>query len=210
MKNKYLAVLLVLFTITVSAQTNFEGVIKYNLEFQDKTGEMSSDETLEFMGDQQTYYIKGNKYKSAMNGMLKVTQYYTGRDTLYNKMLGVNGLMYIDAKQRTEQVLSADIKENQLSVAGYSCDLLEIKTNEGTTLYYYNEAVKVNPEDYKNHQYGLWHYCLEKTGGALPLKMITDVADVKLSIEAKIIETKNLDDSIFEIPKGLPIVKSPG
>ncbi len=205
----YLAVLFVWFTITISGQTNFEGIIKYDLAFHDKTGKMDDDQAKQFMGSEQTYYIKGNKYKSSMNGMLKVTQYYTGRDTLYNQMLGVNSLMFIDAKQKNEEVLSIDIKKNQLNVAGYTCDLLEIKTNKGTMQYYYNESIKVTPEDYKNHKYGLWFYCLEKTGGALPLKMVTDVTSLKLSIEAKSVEIKNLDNSIFEIPKNLPLVESP-
>ncbi len=209
MKIKLLKIFFFLFTIAVSSQTNFEGVIRYNLRFQDKTGDMSDEEAVQFMGNKQTYYIKGNKYKSAMNGMLKVTQYYTGRDTLYNQMMGVNGLLYNDAKQKTEEVISANIKKNQVNVAGYSCDLLEIRTDGGTTLYYYNDAVKVNPEDYKNHEYGLWYFCLKKTGGALPLKLISDVSDIKLSIEAITVEKKKLSDAIFEIPKGLPIVKSP-
>lgn len=209
MKNKCI-VILFMFSITfLSAQEHFEGIITYDLKFQDKTGEMNDQEASQFMGNEQVYYIKGNKYKSLMNGMLKVTQYYTGKDTLYNQMIGINGLMYIDARANSEKVISFQIIKNQLNVAGYSCDLLEIKTNEGTTLYYYNQEIRVNPQDYKNHKYGLWYYCLEKTNGALPIKMITDVSDVKLSLEAKAIEIKNLEDAVFAIPKGIPIIKSP-
>ncbi|CAM1367719.1 conserved hypothetical protein [Tenacibaculum litopenaei] len=52
-------------------------------------------------------------------------------------------------------------------------------------MYYYNKSIKVNPENYKNYKYGLWYYRLNKTGGALPLKLSADVSDIKLSIEAK-------------------------
>ena len=196
-------------SLLIEAQSTFEGVIKYDMVFKDKTGEMSDEEAVEFMGDKQTYYILGNKYKSKNNGMLEFTQYYTGKDTLYYKMQGIAGLMYVDTKEQKEEILSFSIKENQLEVAGYSCDLLEVKTNEGSTLYYFNKAIRVDPEMYKNHQYGLWYFCLEKAGGALPLKLIADVEDTNLSIEAQEIELKDLDASIFEIPKGLPIVKSP-
>ena len=209
MKIKYLSLLLLLFVNTLMAQELFEGEILYKLNFHDKTGEMTDEESSQFMGSEQIYYIKDNKYKSVMNGMLGVTQFYTGKDSIYTRMGTSNNLMYTKTDKLKESILSVKEKKSVLKVLGYECDLLEIKTNEGITMYYYNKSIKVNSEDYKNHKYGLWYYCLNKTGGALPLKLSTDVADIKLSIEAKDIKSKKLDLSMFEIPKGLQIVKSP-
>lgn len=209
MKIKYLYITVLFFVNTITAQSNFEGIIKYKLSFQDKTGEMTDEESKQFMGSEQTYYIKGNKYKSVMNGMLSLSQYYTGKDSIYTRMATGNSLMYTKSDELKEKVLLVNEKKSVLKVMGKNCNLLEIKTNEGSVLYYYNSEYKVNAEDYKNHKYSLWYYCLDKAGGALPLKLVANTSDVKLSIEAIKLEQKDLEDFIFEIPKGLQIVKMP-
>ena len=144
-----------------------------------------------------------------MNGLLEVTQFYTGRDTLYSTMKGVNAIMYEDAKYEKEKVVSSAVRKNVLTILGYSCDVLEIKTNDGIMKYYFNQSVKVDKSLYKNHKKGLWYFCLDKTNGALPLKWITETSDLKLSIKAKEINSKILDNTIFKLPENLPIVKSP-
>ncbi|WP_170064482.1 hypothetical protein, partial [Polaribacter glomeratus] len=70
-----------LFQLTINAQENFEGILKFKIEFQDKTGEMTDEQSKQFVGNKQTYYIKGKKYKSELNGMLKMTTYHEGKDT---------------------------------------------------------------------------------------------------------------------------------
>ncbi|MEN1784639.1 MAG: DUF4412 domain-containing protein [Bacteroidota bacterium] len=202
-------VLALLCAFTIAAQTDFEGTITYNIKFQDKTGKMTDAQAASFMGMEQTYYLKGNHYKSVMDGHLKMTQYYTGKDTLYSTMAGVNALIYIDAKQNKEKVISSNITKGQEVVAGYPCDVLEIKTDKSTTTYYFSPEIRTNPEGYANHNYGLWAYCLEQTKGALPLKTTITSAEMQLSMEAKTVAAGPLEDTIFELPKDLPLMKSP-
>ena len=57
------------FTVNILfAQDDFEGVLKFKLDFKDKTGKMSDDEIKYIMGTEQTYYLKGKKYRSSLNG----------------------------------------------------------------------------------------------------------------------------------------------
>ncbi|MCH2032050.1 MAG: DUF4412 domain-containing protein [Tenacibaculum sp.] len=209
MKIKFLSFILLLVVNSIVAQKSFEGVITYKLSFHDKTGEMSDEEAAQFMGSEQVYYIKGNKYKSVMNGMLSMSQYYTGKDSIYTRMATGNNLMYLKSDEQKEEVLSMKEKKSAAKIMGKNCDLLDITTNEGTTQYYFTSDFKVNSEDYKNHKYGLWYYCLDKANGSLPVKLIMDTEELKLTIEAVKVETKELDDAIFELPKGMNIIKMP-
>jgi len=199
----------VFFTLENNLQKNyFEGIISYSVEALDKSKKMTKDESIQYIGDKQIYFIKENKYKTVMNGLLKITQFYTGKDTLYNTMQGSNALVYISVLKQNERVISFDIKKNQSTILGLKCDVLSIKTNDSSMKYYFNKDIKVNKELYKNHKTGLWYFCLNKTDGALPLKWVTDSTDSKLTIEAEKIDLKKLNDSIFKTPKNLPLVKS--
>lgn len=201
---------LCLLNLKIAAQNEyFEGTITYDLVYQDKTGEMTDEEAKQFMGNEQKYSIKGNKYISEMNGMLSVKQICAGNDTLYSMMGGINALMFIDTKENLDSLISYTITDTEETILGYDCKLLEIKSTEGLTRYYFSPKIVVNPEDYKNHEYGFWKFSLEVTGGALPLKSISDYEDLKLVTVAKSIELKALDDAIFIIPSDLPLIPSP-
>jgi hypothetical protein len=190
-----------------SSKSDFEGKIIYSLTFEDKTGAMSKEQAKMFMGEQQIYTIKGNKYKSEMNGMMKMTQYYLGQDTLYNQIGGMNNLFWIDATSNPDELISYNIDKNVETIAGINCDLLTIKTKDGTTKYYFNTLYQLNPENYANHEYGFWKFCIDKTK-SLPIKSVIDTKDVYMEIVAKEIKEMRIDDSEFNIPN-LPRMKSP-
>jgi hypothetical protein len=186
---------------------NFEGKIIYSLIFRDKTGEMTPQEAEEFMGTQQVFTIKGNKYKSEMNGMMNMTQYYLGQDTIFNQFNGVNSLLWIDATSNEDELIDYEITENATVIAGIKCDLLSIKTKEGKMEYYYNKNYAVDPQLYANHKFGFWKFCLEKTR-SLPIKSTDDSKEVYMEIVAKDIQRMKVDDAAFIMPN-LPKVKNP-
>ena len=45
MKIKYVYITVLFFVNTITTQSNFEGIIKYKLSFQDKSGEMTDEES---------------------------------------------------------------------------------------------------------------------------------------------------------------------
>ena len=138
MKNlKILSILFILlFQFSTFSQENFEGILKFKIEFIDKTGQMTNEQSKQFMGDKQVYYLKGKKYKSELNGMLKMVAYHEGKDTLFTKMNGVNSLMYTITNEEEEKVISYEFKKTDKVVIGYKCELLEVKTNKGFHQYY--------------------------------------------------------------------------
>jgi hypothetical protein len=202
-------IILLLFITTISfSQEYFEGVLKFKTVFQDKKGELSDEDSKNFYGNEITYYLKGKKYKSVLNGILKLTTYHEGKDTIFVKMNVSESLMYSLTNVEEEKVISYEFKKTDVVVLGFKCELLEVKTDKGFHQYYFNRSLKSHPNSYKDHKMGLWNFFSEKTGGAISLKSITDIKDSFNSIELISIDRKELDASIFKRPN-LPIIKMP-
>lgn len=207
---KVLCLLILLICFNIKGQENyFEGVITYDNLLIDKTGKMNPNQTKKYIGDKQVYYIDKGKYKSVLNGLLEITQYYTGKDTVYTKMKNVNTLMYTNTKENKEKIISSSIEKDITKINKFNCHVLKIRTSEGYVNYYFNDSIKIDYKLFEGHRYGLWYYCLKKTNGALPLKWVTVNSQIDLTITANEILRKELDEQIFNLPKGLPLVKSP-
>lgn len=192
-----------------SQNSSFEGTIVYDFSFYDKSQKMSSSDSKRIMGTEQVYYFKKNKYKAESNGEMEFTQFYTGRDTLYMSMNNSNAIFFTDTKKLKDKVISSKIINIKESIAGYECKLLKIQSRAGTTYYYYSDKLKTNPSGFKNHKEGLWAYFLEETKGCLPIKIIADYKESKLELTAKLIEKKPIEDIVFSVPKGLPLIANP-
>ncbi len=168
---------------------------------------MTKKQTKMFLGDKQVYTIKGDKYKSEMNGMMKMSQIYLGQDTVYSQIGGMKNLLWIDATSNPDKLIDFNIKKNAKTIAGLKCDLLTIRSEEGVTKYYFNEKYSVDPDNFKHHEYGFWKFCIDKTH-AIPLKTISDMEDMYIEMTAKEIIQIEIDDTEFELPN-LPRVESP-
>ena len=206
---KKITILFLLFvSFTTFSQEYFEGVLKFKVKFHDKTGQMSDQEQEEIMGTEQTYYLKEKKYKSELNGKLKLTTYHEGKDTLFAKMNGINSLMYSLTNLDEEKVISYEFKKTEKIILGYKCELLEVITNKGFHQYFFNRRLKSHPDNFKDHKMGLWNFFSDKTDGSLSLISINEIENFKSSIELISIDKKKLNDSIF-IKPNLPIIKMP-
>jgi hypothetical protein len=187
--------------------TPFEGKVTYDIKIEDKTGEMTNEETKMLMGDKQIFIMKGDKYKSEMNGMIQMTQIYLGGDTLYNQMKGMKSILWIDVRSASDKMIDYTIQKEAETIAGIKCDLLTIRSEQGTTKYYFNKKYYVNPASFQNHEYGFWKFCIEQTN-TIPIKSILDDNEMYLEITAKEIKEMKIDDAEFDVPN-LPRVVSP-
>ena len=210
MKRIYIiTVLLLVFNVSLYSQNNFEGILTFKIQMQDKTGQMSDDESNLYIGTEQKYYLKGKKYKSEMNGLLEMKTIHEGKDSIFMMIKGQDALMFELTNVADEKIISYEFKETNEVILGYKCELLEVKTDKGFHKYYFNRNFKNGPDSYENHHMGLWSFFNEKTGGAISLKSISDLEEIKSSMVLISIENKELEDSIFTKPKGFPILKMP-
>ncbi|WP_299623490.1 hypothetical protein [uncultured Tenacibaculum sp.] len=205
---KKLFIFLFLTVNILFAQDDFEGILKFKIDFKDKTGKMPDDEIKYIMGTKQTYYLKGKKYRSSLNGAFKLTAYHEGKDTLFTKMAISDKLMYSLTNKEQEKILSHKFEKTDLKILNYECKLLVVKTNKGIHKYYYSPKLRTNPEYYKTHKSGLWHFFAEKTNGAISIKAIGDLEDSYSCIELISVEKKSLNDDFFVKPP-LEIIPTP-
>ena len=208
MKNIFTLLLLLFLQFSISAQEAFEGILTFDIELKDKSGQMSDEDLKQYMGTSQKYYIKGSMYKSEFNGLLQTVTFNEGKDTLFTKMNGQNVLLYKLTNKADEKIISYEFKETDVVILGYKCELLEVKTDKGYHKYFFNRDLKNDPEAYKNHKAGLWDFFTSKTDGALSIISISNTDEFASKIVLTSVNRKKLDDSIFERPK-MPIQKMP-
>jgi hypothetical protein len=184
--------------ININAQS-FEGKIIYKNNFQSKVTNYPSENINRLMGTRQEYYIKGNNYKSIFNGLFIKLQMYRGQENKsYSLTAKSDTLYWEDYSLNKDKAISYEIKKNQDTVLGILCDVIIIKAEMSKTYFYYSRKYEINPELFKQHNYGNWYYIISKTK-ALPLKTIFENKQFILtSIATKIIPMK-LGGDIFEI-----------
>lgn len=192
----------------LGTDSDFEGRIIYDIQMEDKSNEMTPEQMKMFMGSEQSYTVKGHWYKTEMNGLLQIKQYYLGTDTMYMEIAGVPNLSWIDVSYEEDEILDYKIEKAVKTIDGISCDLMTIKSKEGITTYYYNsDLIRIDPLSYANHKYGFWDFFVEKTH-TLPLSGSVDDKDVKMVIHLKDIKRMSISEREFKLPK-LPRVESP-
>jgi len=198
---------LFIFSASLQAQS-FEGVVTYKYKFKDKTGFFKSKDVKRLHGNQQKFYFKNDKYKNLLNGESQITETYIN-DTLYTTNKTVRAVMWINAAKPTGKVLSHSITQRAATIDGVSCNLLKVHTTEGSIEYYFNPKYKIDREQYAKHNYQYRAFCLEMTGGAIPLKFVFDTKKSSLDITCTDIQALNISDSLFELPKGVAYIKKP-
>ena len=183
----------------IKPSEQFEGKIVYDMIMKDNTGEVGDDMMSSFMGNELTYYLKGNQYKTVTNGLFKITQVYTGGDTLYNIIQGTDMLFWIDVTKNPYELIEYNFKKNAKKINGKKCNLITIKTSKDYTEYYYDSDLKLSYENFKNHKYGFWNLYLEKTG-SIANKTINEDSEIYLELTIKEIIEEELSNALFEIP----------
>lgn len=188
---------------------DFEGVVTYKYKHRDKTNFLKPRDVKKLYGTQQKFYFKGTKYKNQLNGESKITEIYLN-DTLYITNKTVRAVMWVSAAKPMGKVLSHNITRKTTTINGIRCDLLEVRTSDGTKVkYYFNSAYKIDPTQYANHNYQYWAFCLKMTDGAIPIKFVFDTKKSHTEITCTDIKRLEVKDNIFELPTRLAYIPKP-
>jgi hypothetical protein len=202
------------FLLTLSALSriycqSFEGEIIYANTFKSKINNLTDQQLSAAVGSRQEYYIKKGDYKSVTNGSFPQWQLYINADNrLYNKISSSDTVLWNDASENADVVLSSQLNKGTTNILGYTCDELILTCKSGIQKYYFNSKLATDTKLYARHQYGNWYYYLSKAN-ALPLKIIID--NVQFSMESVATEIKPLaiDAKFFQLPEGTKTAKSP-
>lgn len=143
-----------------------------------------------------------------MNGSLSQWQLYVpSENRLYSKMAMSDTLLWSDGNNNPDEALNYEILKNQDEILGYKCNVLIVKTKTGNATYYFTKKIKIDPELYKDHQYGNWALITSQTK-SLPLKIEMDTPQFKMVSTAIEVKEMDIEDSFFGLPVA-PIKKSP-
>ena len=188
MRNILFVLLSVISSLLQLQAQEFEGMISYDNSYESKTSEISSEQLNNLMGTEQAYVIKGNNYKSAFNGVFISLHLYRGDENRSYMLTGKTDTLYWeDYSQNKDIAVSYEIKQNQDTVLGISCDVIIVQSQMSKTYFYYNSKYGINPELFTKHNYGNWYYTISKTK-ALPLKTIHENEQVIMHKEEHYLE----------------------
>ncbi len=210
MKTSFLTFILFCLFIfpTLLQGQSFEGVVTYRYKFKDKTGFLKPKNVKKLHGTQQKFYFKDDRYKNLLNGESQITQTYIN-DTLYITNKTVRAVMWISAAKTTGEVISYEVVKKAAKIRGVKCDLLTVRTSEGTLEYYYNSKYKIDCKQFGKHNYQYWAFCLKMTDGAIPLKFIFNTKTNCTEITCTDIDELNVADSTFKLPRGVAYIEKP-
>ena len=207
---RHFLVLSSIFLIVVSFNVttkNFSGKIIYENTFvnsknQDITKDMSS-----FFGKENIYFINDSNYRA----------YNENNELMYLYNSSANAYFDCDTKEKTAEKINAEtvtskkikvkIVSDSDTICGFVCSCVEIKTESGTTKYFFTPLISVDKKYYSKHNYGEWNSCLDATNGAVPLKIVYKDKEKGYTWTSKAKEVTNLiiQQKDFELPKEITL-----
>ena len=196
-------------TLTNSVAQNFEGKITYENKYKSKVPNLTDQQFTSMMGTTQEFFIKGGNYKSTMNGNLVLWQLYVNQDNkLYTKMSNVQSILWNDGAVNTDEILKSEINKNVIEILGHMCDELILTCKSGVQKFYFSSKLKADPALFVNYKFSNWNEVMAKSG-SLPLKIILDNHQFGLESTATSITPMSLENTLFELPAGSKLEKSP-
>lgn len=189
--------LLLSLVFTGCSRNYFEGKILYKYQYIDKQGkDITSRMKLE--GDvEQHYFINLKNYKSK-NQNDQLTQLYNSATNKYYYNLGLE-LEEVDAGKEFPKSFQSKSLPDKQTILDMPCKSLLMKSEVGSTTYFYSKKVKVNPTPFSRHRFGNWNSYLSLTKGALPLKFVIVFDQYTLTATAVEVTRMKLDDKEFEV-----------
>ncbi|MCH8534536.1 MAG: hypothetical protein LAT51_05650 [Flavobacteriaceae bacterium] len=194
------------------AQEYFAGKITYQVNYKSPDGHTNASYLAqENQIDSIVYYIQKGNYKSETFFEGELTESYVFHQNskwVHYQFLDKDYYLSIDAT--TEQMNQA-WKFNWLNeeevILNYTTTKAEVTQGYQKENIFYADEIRVNPEDFKTHNYAHWYTTLKATNGRLPLKNLyfdANYIEIKEAIKVEHIE---FEPDFFEPnPKFLQVV----
>lgn len=207
MPKKFLIILSCCLCLTSLIAQNFEGQITYKIVYETKNTQVTDHLWETRLGTLQDYYFKGGNYKVVSNSDLVEWQLYLNKENkIYNKIKNETNVFGTDASIVADSLVTYDVKYDVKAVLGYTCNEITLTCKGGTYTYYYNNQLKLDFNQFKNHEFDNWASFI-KLSGSVPLKIVIENNQYRKVMTATAIEQKVLDLSFFAIPPDVNIAK---
>ena len=201
-----IALSLTAFSFNAKAQ-NFSGKIIYVNTFTDLRKNDITDRMVSYFGKQTSYFINDSNYKAYNENNKLLYLYNSTINTYYSVDRKTNTAEKINAETVTAKKIKSKVLQDKETICGYECTSVEVKTETGTTVYYFTPLITIDKTKYSKHNYGEWNSCLDATNGAVPLKIV--YTDKKVgyiwTAVAKEVSKLDLTQSDFVFPTDINV-----
>lgn len=180
------------------SQSNvFEGYIIYRYSYFSPDGEDITENMLIDKDSVQHYYINSENYISFGQSQ-NFQQLYNSKTNRYFYPKDGN-IMYTNAANSSGQKPKFKNLSEKKIIMGKECKGIELKRGENSTIYFYSDEIRVNPEPFSNHHLGEFGPYLKETGGCLSLQIISKNKDHTLVMTAEFIQEIHLPEDGFDV-----------
>ncbi|HVV54121.1 MAG TPA: hypothetical protein VHC47_02280 [Mucilaginibacter sp.] len=153
--------------------------------------------------------MKGADYKNDYNGSYLSWELYLSKaKKVFFSKKSEDTIRWANSTIDQDTIYKAELKKNDTTILGYTCDKLTFNCKSGIQVYYFNRQFSVKPSLYTDHKEGNW-YAFLKMSGSIALKEIIENKQMIFTITATSVEQKDIDDSIFQLPADKPISELP-
>lgn len=183
----------------------FEGYIKYHLKVESGDENFSTDKVTQSWGDTLIIYHSKGRYKMKYNGMdLDAITYTPEENAQYTSRKSVDTIYKVDCRYESSVLYSKLKKDTDQKAQGRDLQFIQIYTNKLKIQYYYDSTLYINPERYSKHTFG--HMADYYQMAESPyIYAVLDYPNFRVKMDLIEIVEKQLNDSIFAIPKDRPI-----
>lgn len=155
-------------------------------------------------------FFKQPFYKAEiMTNAIKNVEIYNGKDTLFSFTLPMGKhIRWTDVREASDSILSFEIKEAAETIAGHKCNLLKVVAKNMTINYFYSPKIYISPKLFTKHTFRHFGFCLAKSNGGLPLKVIYEYPKHIIEMQALTIEPKKYEAWLFQVPRDKIFIKN--
>ena len=190
-----------------NSRAYFEGKISYKAEFTRKTTKYDSSLLSMAIGKYSNYFFKqGNFLIKSYNAISYMTLYRMEDNKMYTQKVWSDSIFYVDCSKPGFKILNFTLTPKKETILGITCDELKVFfENKIITNYFNSDTLKQDPTWHQKYTFYNEDFISQKTK-SISLKFIIDKPDYKVTYTATSITPKQLNDSIFLVPKNKILV----
>jgi hypothetical protein len=201
------------YTSSLSAQKEFEGVIKYKHTVTAKEKDYNVNYDYSALGKKSEYYYKNGNYKFVNHDAYFAGDLFLAAEAHNYLLLSKSDTVYrLDATISDMDVMEVEVKEYEEKILGHSCSIVILKLipsgQDGPVSYrryYCSKDFPMNPEHFKNCKGNAYDVIYEKSH-ALPLKIEFEWPDRTITWEAYAATPQKVNSKMFTVGKKWVIV----
>ena len=197
------------FTTNTLESQNFEGILKYSVDFEVSKEMEQLGYTRAFLisklkednlySEYILYYYKDHDY------VIETDDYkanYIGKDkTIYTRMRGQNVVVATDVSKYSLSQPEVCIDESKELILKRKCKKVSFEWKSNAYEYYYSpDFLPLNPLLYESHNYEMFYDFL-KISNSLPLRIVKKVGGIITTINLIEVNESDLNHDLFKIPK---------